>query len=363
MFKSILPIAVLLLGACSALPTTGPSVSNVANYEGAHFTPVDSATARSMRQTFLTAEADKREADLAFLVKPAAALDYTLMAGDKITVSLTSWSTQINPATGNNSVTMDWPITIAANGDASLPYIKQPLHLAGLSIPAAQSHIASLYANRRIFLAPTVQVTLADDATHGVLVTGTVGEPKTIPWVAGGLNLATALTKVMGNAQILGLQQNSLNGGTSATSVTIIRAGSPKITLPVDVALEHDIPMMQGDKVIVSHKPAVQVTVMGGGISNGLFDFSQHPSLAQAIAQAKGLNPQTANAKSVYVFRNGDEPKLYSFAFQTTDAQFAAQQFPLMDGDIVYVAEAAFVPFQTVMSALWPVAALGSVVR
>jgi polysaccharide export outer membrane protein len=315
--------------------------------------------AREMRQTLLSREKEVRANNIAVLTQSVQPSDYTLQPGDKFTMVMTSWTPGVVTPTRAESV-----FTINADGSVALPYLSGPVYLSGLSTNQAQSHIARLYTQRRVFLSPDVQIKLDEtDSAHGVLVTGMVGAPKMIPWVSGGMSLAHALTKSMGDSQILGLQQNALNGGTSATSVKLIRKGQTAITIPVDLALENDIPLQQNDKIIVSHKPAVQVTVMGGGINNGLYDFAQHPSLAQAVAQAKGLNPQTANAKAVYVFRNGDNPKLYSFAFKTTDAQFAAQQFPLMDADIVYVAEAGIVPISHIFQAIWPLATMATVIK
>lgn len=354
----------LCVSACASLPTTGPSVSNVSNYPGARMVAVDATMARVMRERFQAEQDAVLNQALHSVSQPMMSQDYILQAGDQLTVSLTSWSSVVNASTGNYSSTMEWDVAIAANGEASLPYLKQPLQLAGMSLPAAQTQIAALYERRRIFLSPSVQISVSgDNAGHGVMVTGTVGAPKIIPWSAGGLTMAQALTKSLGNGQVISFQQNDLNGGTSATTVTLVRKGQSDIILPIDVALAKDIPLAVGDKLIVSNKPAVQVTVTGGGIANGLYDFAQHPSLAQTIAKAKGLNPQTANAKAVYVFRNGQAPTLYSFAFKTTDAQFAAQQFPLMDGDIVYVAEAGIVPFQQVMASIWPIAQFATVVN
>lgn len=361
MIKKLIFFSTLMLAvsACSTLPNTGPSVSNVASYEGAQLVAVDANMARSLRQDLLTKEETARNQDLALLRGPRIAADRTIQSGDTFQMALTTWTPGVaNPATVLSTY------TVSAAGTVAIPYLKADVRVEGLSTDHLQKYIASEYTKRKIFLAPDVQIRLDnEDTQHGVLVTGTIGEPKMIPWNAGGLTLAQVLTKAMGNAQILGLQQNALNGGTSATSVKIIRQGQPTVTIPVDIALENDIPLQQNDKIIVSHKPAVQVTVMGGGIGNGLYDFAQHPSLAQAVAQAKGLNPQTANAKAVYVFRNGAQPTLYSFAFQTTDAQFAAQQFPLMDADIVYVAEAGIVPLQSVIQAVWPLATLATVVK
>lgn len=361
MIKKLILFSALLLAipACSTLPNTGPSVSNISRYEGAQVIPVDATMARTMRQEFLYKEEKVRSANLLLLSTPVSRSDYRLQPGDKVTMTLVTWTLQTA-----NPTSADHTFNLSADGSVDIPFAKGKVVLSDMTIPQAQEYIKQIYIKRRIFLQPSVQLTLEDqDANHGVLVTGATGNPKMVPWSAGGLSLAQVLTKTTGNAQIIGLQQNALNGGTSATSVTIIRKGMEKISIPVDVALESDIPLWMDDKIIVSHKPAVQVTVMGGGISNGLYDFAQHPSLAQVVAQAKGLNPQTANAKSVYVFRNGPEPKLYSFAFKTTDAQFAAQQFPLMDADIVYVAEAGIVQWQSVMQSIWPLATIASIAK
>lgn len=361
--KKFALLAGLLLSGCASLTSTGPNLSAIQNYQGATVVSVTTASAHQMLVDLRTRTSTKLSADIDLLMNHSDAGDHILRAGDRIVIEVTSWSVAAG-ATGDHSVTNTWSFEVNAAGDVNLPYVGHPVHVAGLTLPESQTSIVDIYTHRKVFLSPSVHVSLDEKSpAHGVLVTGSVGSPKVVPWIAGGMTIAQALTIGFGNGTSMGGQQSDLNGQTSATTVTIVRQGLDPIDLPLDEALKRDIPVTENDKLIVSHKPAVQVTVLGGGIGNGLMGFDQHPALAQAIAQAKGLNPGTADAKLIFVYRNNGSPMLYSFAFKSPDGQFAAQQFPLMDGDIVYVTTAPLVPVEQVMAAIMPALSMASIAR
>lgn len=356
-----------LLAGCAALPSTGPSLSCIEKApnqdHGIELVPVT----RMMAQSFHTdqlAQLDARiNTDLASLRASGTHQDIRLQPGDTIHVTVSSWSPI--PATDKDPmIKTDWTLQLNAAGTVRLPYLKRDMVLTDKTIPDVQTALQTLYQSGKVFLDPTIHVTFdTQSIVHGVVVTGLVGAPKIVPWTPGGMTASEVITQALGNGTSLGSPQSDFDGGKSAVTVTVIRPGYSPMDLPIDTVMQQDFPVTPQDRFIISRKPVVQITVAGGGVSNGELRFDQHPSLAQALAESKGLNAQTANAKSVFVLRNIDHPIIYSFAYKTLDAQFASQQFPMHDGDVVYVSEAPIVPVESVVQAIWPFLSVASMAR
>ena len=354
MRKLILATTLITLSGCAALPSTGPSRSQFQVSESVGLVPVSSQLAEQMRHDLNAQTQSETEHSVGLLKSVTQTGDRQLIAGDTIDIKLMSWSTL---TTGTS--TENFTIQLDAQGNMLLPYTEDVVHVAGMTLVELERNMATSYRQKKIFLDPSIQVSLSPkNGSHGIVVTGNVGAPKIIPWVPGGMTLAQVITMSIGDGQVIGQQQSDPTGQKSATVVTVVRPGIGGIDIPLDVALRDEIPVQNTDKIIITRKPTVKVTVTGGGITNGAFGFDAHPTLAQVIAEAKGLNPQTADAKSVFVLRHNDTKIIYQFSFKTVDAQFASQEFPLMDGDIVYVSEATIVPLTQVMSSLWPLVTL-----
>src|SRR5690606_41345112 len=68
-------------------------------------------------------------------------------------------------------------------------------------------------------------------------------------------------------------------------------------------------------------------------------------TLAQALGEAGGVNPESGNPRQVYVIRRGDDgqPELYHLDVSRPTAYVLAADFPLKPRDIVFVDPAPIV--------------------
>lgn len=350
---------VVSLGACTTLSGSGPSASAMAtapSVDVVHVTPQDAAAARTLvlrhQQVALDRALDK-------LRGAPVQSEFRFAAGDTIDVTVWSYS----PWPGGGAALGGGPapaqigtFTLAVDGAVVLPYAGR-LMLAGLTLPQAQQEIAARYARLKVLQGPTATVRVASSPHSDVLITGAVGQPKQIPWSPAGLTLAQAVTQALGDGNAT-LGQGDLSRDRAAVRVGVIRDDAAPVEIPVATALEESIHLQAGDRIVIRKAPFVEVTMLGGGSrKNGVLRFAKQPALAEAIAEANGIDGNVANDHAVFVVRrqNGAKPVLYDFAWKRSDGLLAAQQFPLEDGDLVYVAEAPIVSIQKVIGLLFQV--------
>jgi polysaccharide export outer membrane protein len=362
--------APLLLGVagCASLPGTGPSASSMAKSPDVQIVDITPDIASAAREVAIAQEKASLDRALAILRATPAATAAQIAPGDVIDVAI--WSFSPWPGAGNPlSIANPGQIplgtfTVGTDGAITLPYAGR-VDLTGLNAEQAQAAISSRYAVLRILQRPTAAVKVMASPRNDVLVTGAIGQPRTIPWTPAGMTLAQAVTQSLGDGNGL-LGQGELTKARAAVRIAVLRGQQAPVALPMVNALEEQIPLRAGDRIVVSKAPAVQVTVLGGGTRrDGVIGFARQPVLAEALAEASGLDGNSANDHAVFVMRRqaDKKPVLYNFAWNKPMGIVAAQQFPLEDGDLVYVADAALVSAQKVIGLIFQATLPAQVLR
>ncbi|MBL3590862.1 MAG: polysaccharide biosynthesis/export family protein [gamma proteobacterium endosymbiont of Lamellibrachia anaximandri] len=77
-------------------------------------------------------------------------------------------------------------------------------------------------------------------------------------------------------------------------------------------------------------------------------------TLAEALADAGGVDQNSSNPARVYVIRGSDTPKVFHLNASSPDALILADRFPLFPHDVVYVDTAEVVRWNRVMSQILP---------
>ncbi len=355
------------LGACTTLSGGGPPAAAMRGASAVSIvevTPESAAAARALalheRQAVLSQALEQ-------LLGPTVKPEFRFDAGD--VVDVTMWSFSPWPVGGAVLGGGPAPVqlgsfTVAPDGAVLLPYAGQ-LILGGLTLTQAQRAIAERFAGLKILQRPTATVRVTAAPHNDVLVTGAVGQPKQIPWGPAGLTLAQAVTQALGDGNAT-LAAGDLSSTRAAVRVSVARGAAAPVEIPIATALEEAIPLYPGDRVVVRKAPLVEVTILGAGTRrNGVIGFAKQPVLAEAIAEANGLDANTANDHAVFVLRrqDGSKPILYNFAWKRAVGLIAAQQFPLENGDVVYVAEAPIVSVQKVVGLLFQLTLPAQVLR
>jgi polysaccharide export outer membrane protein len=131
---------------------------------------------------------------------------------------------------------------------------------------------------------------------------------------------------------------------------------------------EYDLKLHAGDRIFVNRDPRV-FTVLGatGTQANVPFGMRQLSAL-QAVAQAGGLNSQTADPTGLFVIRKqdaetlnkllgrndfvGEKSVIYVLNLAEPNGIPLAQDFDIRDGDAIYVTEAPFVQWTKTLNAI-----------
>jgi polysaccharide export outer membrane protein len=79
-------------------------------------------------------------------------------------------------------------------------------------------------------------------------------------------------------------------------------------------------------------------------------------TLAEALSQAGSINPNTANAKQLFIIRDstGDKPQIYHLDATSPVSMILANQFELQPKDVVYVDNGPLVKFNRVLELFLP---------
>src|SRR5439155_12605242 len=124
-----------------------------------------------------------------------------------------------------------------------------------------------------------------------------------------------------------------------------------------------------GDVVTLVRVPQT-FTVFGAAGRNAAITFeAEKISLSEALAKSQGLNDDLANPKGVFLFRyepasivraldqpmatraqDGISPIVYRFDLADANSYFIADQFPVRDKDIIFVADAAAAQINKIFS-------------
>ncbi len=344
------------LSACATLSGGGPSVATLRQTPSVEFVSVtpDSAAAASASSTL--AQQATLAAALAQLRRPAVPPLFRFGGGDIVDVTVWSFSPFPSGMAGTGPGAMQLgAFTVAPDGAVILPYAGRTV-VGGLTLDEAQLAVAHHYAALRILQGPTATLKLASSPRNDVLVTGAVGQPRQIAWGPAGLTLAQAVTQALGDGNAT-LGTSDPSSTRAAVRVAVARDGAT-VEIPVATALSEQIPLRPGDRVVVRKAPQVEITMLGSGTRrNGVIGFAKQPVLAEALAEANGLDANVANDHAVFVLRRreGAKPLLYNFPYKHAEGLVAAQQFPLESGDLVYVAEAPIVSVQKIVGLLFQV--------
>jgi len=143
-----------------------------------------------------------------------------------------------------------------------------------------------------------------------------------------------------------------------ARNITLTRDGETfrvdLLALYEDGDTSQNVLLQNGDVVNVRDNDFNKIFVIGEVNLPGAFQMiKQRKSLAEALSESGGVNPETSNPGQIFVFRSGrgdsSEPSIYHLDASSPDALILADQFPLEARDVVYVDAADVVRWNRVI--------------
>ncbi|MHA7821018.1 MAG: polysaccharide biosynthesis/export family protein [Erythrobacter sp.] len=349
--RSLLALVALsgLLAGC-ALPRGGPSASEIVAAQGPDMAvvPITSwqADPAGLAPLAIIPDGFTAGADADF---------ESLRRGDVLTVT-------ISEAGGDGSfpVTLSAPATIdgvsiAGDGSVTLPFAGR-VEAAGLTTAELTARIRQQIA-RKLYR-PEVVVTRTGSTSRSVTVLGDVS--------AGGAVELTPQSDSL--AAIIGAAGIAREEG--AEYVVQVHRDDATAEIGLDTLFAdpaYDIALSPGD-VISLRRDSRFYIIMGSVGSPARVPLPrQDYMLMDALGNARGLEDRLADPTGVFVFRrdglvDAGEPRDVVYRMNMRDPAniFAAGEFPLRPGDVVYVSNAPFTQTDKVLRAISGVSSLAN---
>lgn len=284
------------------------------------------------------------------LAQQSARYRYRIGSGDVL--NITAWD---YPQTGGNRA--DPPAGGGTWVDES-GHIFYPLagkiYVRGKTLAEVQSLLTQRL--RRYIRNPQVDVNMAQFRSQRVSVAGAVNKPGQLPITNVPMTLLDAVNLAGGFSE---------QANTSAIKWT--HQGVDHTLSLIDIVRHGDLAqnrlLADGDIVYVPPVTDAKVHVMGEvGRQKTLNLGSNGLNLTEALAQAEGLNQQTARATGVFVIRNqssrtenGIKPiAVYQLNLADASAFALGTQFKLRPDDVVYVTTAPITRWNRTVTQMLP---------
>ena len=248
---------------------------------------------------------------------------------------------------------------VAPDGAIVVPFAGQ-VPAAGRTPVEVQQTIETLLASKA--LQPQALVIIKKSTANTVTVAGEVVPGARLPLSPGGDRLLQVIAAA-GGAQAP-VHETFVRLSRDGVTATI-----PFERLVADPA--EDIYARPGDVLTLVRIPQT-FSVFGATARNDLITFdAEKLTLSEALAKSQGLRDELANPKGVFLFRyepaaivraldqpiatraaDGTSPVAYRFDFSDANSYVIADQFPVRDKDIIFVADAGAIQAQKVFTVL-----------
>lgn len=346
------------------LPSYGPSLAQVVEQEKVDSPiPVVEVTDSVARRVLAAQRADS----FAEVLSANAPPGYQVGAGDVLEVSV--W--EAPPAALFGVAVVDPRAGLTSARQTTFP--EQIVNIDGVinvpfagTVPVAGKTPQQIEADLVMRLKgkanqPQVLVRVIRNATQNVTVVGEVAASTRMPLTAKGERLLDAVAAAGGVRQPVG-------------KITLqLSRGGKVMAMPLDSVIQdpkQNVYLQPGDVVTALFQP-LSFTALGATGRNEEVNFeAQGITLAQALGRMAGVRDNQADARGVFIFRfeepgvvksegqplpqtpEGKVPVVYRVDLKDPRAFLVAQNFPMKNKDVVYVANAPAAELQKFLNIL-----------
>jgi polysaccharide export outer membrane protein len=373
--RFVVSLVAASLGACASLPASGPSAHDIQGGATASIQVVD--VDDSVVQRLLARRANRLFSEVFpglpphdQIVSPGDVLEVSIWEAPPTVLFSSSAGASLSSTTGNGTAAST---PSAANGSANVTTLPQqmigsdgsiyvpfagPLAVSGKSLRQVEADITRQLqgkANK-----PQVLVRLVANNTAYVTIVGEVTNSMRMSLTPRGEHLLDALAAAGGTRQ-------------PVDKITLqVTRGATVHALPLDTVIRdprQNIALQPGDVVTSLYQP-LSFTALGATGKNDEVNFeAKGISLAQGLARAGSLLDARSNAAGVFIFRlepqnapgsgempaamaHGAIPVVYRIDLKDPRAFFLAQNFPMENKDVLYVADAPAAQLQKFLNLL-----------
>ena len=342
--RVMLLLAALVLAGCQ-LPRSGPLLREMHAAHDDKDVIVMPVTRESAEQSRVPEEADfpQRYRDLT-----EAGFD-RLVPGDGINVKVWERGGLGVFAADPSGVSDLGNHEIDRSGHVSFPIIGK-FRAEGLTL--AQLHDALIERLSRLVIGADVSVTRVD-AARGQVVTvqGNLTKPGVYPITQTSQRLSSVLAQA---APVQDSPEQLIISLRRDDQVASVRLSD------IYRNLNNDILLRSGD-VITAYESKEFLTVLGAAGTQGRVPISKRNySVLDALADARGLDDQLADPRSVFLFTPAKAgapgepdllPVVYQFDLTRPEHVALAREFAVAEGQAIYISDAPFTQVQKILSA------------
>lgn len=346
---AILPVVGLFLASCG-LPSVGPSVkdiqdSSVENGGDMHIVDVTSAV--------LIASAREQSSGFSQAFRSAGAVSVDrIHPGDVLTITI--WENVENGlfSTLGQKVTTLPGVQVDQLGNIFIPYAGT-VKASGRTPDDLRLKITGLLEDQT----PDPQIEVRREAGNGATVSilGGVGGQGVYAIDASSRRLTGMLARAGGISLDPSVVKISVRRGSEVGEIWF----QDLLDNPAD-----DIPLRAGDKIILEKDERYFISMGNTGQRRVSFE-THNPTVLEALAAVGGLRASSSNAKGIFVFREepasianrvlgrsdltGPQQVAYLVDLTSQSSMFVAGKFPIRDEDTVYVTQAPYVKWRTLL--------------
>lgn len=226
------------------------------------------------------------------------------------------------------------PVRIDDYGYIKVPFVGR-LHAAGHTAEELQAMIQE--GLRGMSQDPQVMVSIAQSVTNSVILAGEVAKP-------GRLVLETNHESLMDAIALAGGYR-----GDAKDAVARVQRDGQSFEIRLSELMDtpqQDIRVEPGDRITLVNRPQT-FSILGAADRAQEVAFPRaRLTLAEAVAQAGGANPNAGDAAAVFVFRyvrlpdGTEQPTVYHLNMMRPGAYLLSQRFLMRDRDVLYIGNA-----------------------
>lgn len=230
-------------------------------------------------------------------------------------------------------------VTVASDGTIRLPYVGR-LMVAGSTAYDVQRMIEQALHGKS--QSPQAMVTVVNSPGNSVYLLGDVMRTGRIPLTPARERLLDAVATAGGSKV-----------SSADTVIRITRGGESAEMRLGDVrpGSSDDLTLLPGDRIELVGEPR-SFSAFGATPRVSQVAFGEpNLSLAEALARIGGPNDAQADPKAVFLFRYdaaaiaaGEPPVIYRLNLMKPESYIIAQNFPMRDKDLIYIANSAANP-------------------
>lgn len=270
---------------------------------------------------------------------------YRVGAGDVLDVVV--WDhPELNSPAGENRSPAEAGLRVQSDGRFFYPFVGE-IQAEGRTLEEIRKDLTQQLS--KFIPNPQIVVRLAVPASQGVSVTGAVGSPKRQVLDEQPLSLLDAIDAAGGLSETADPARVTLRRGGRLYNIDL------QSFLEAGVASGNPV-LRNGDVVNVPDLRLSEAYLLGQVIKPSSIDLTRDEvTLTQALTRVGGLREERADARGIFVFRNGG-PNVEVFQLDASNptAFLIGTRFALRPQDVVYVTTAPVSKWNQVISNILP---------